>query len=86
MAAFFLLGGCDNHDVGQPCPQLLADQDPESSGGTRLEVQETIEINASFPGEELICVATAGRSGYRSKRFREDAGCPAGFSCETIPV
>lgn len=79
-----VLGACETHDIGQPCPQLLRGQDAASSTGNRAETQEVVEQNVAFPCEELICVATAGRPGYCSRKCREDAGCPDGFGCRVV--
>lgn len=76
--------GCESHDIGKPCPDLLGDEAAGNSGETRLETQEVVAQNASFPCDELICIATDGRPGYCSKRCREDAGCPSGFECRVI--
>lgn len=75
---------CDDNDIGDPCPQLLRGEDPGASSGVRSESEETVEQNASFPCDELICIATTGRPGYCSKKCRENAGCPAGFECRTV--
>ena len=80
------LGGfaCESNDIGKPCPQLLGDADPGSAAGRRVETQEVVQQDVTFPCDELICIATDGRSGYCSKRCREDAGCPTGFECRTV--
>ncbi len=80
------LAACDKTDIGQPCPELLGDTEP-ATPSTDLAQTETIEVVAydpSFPCNELICVATAGRSGYCSKLCREDAACPEGFACREV--
>lgn len=82
-AVVLLLAACDDHDLGQPCPELQANADATSGDG-RAETQEVVEQNVAFPCDELICIATSGRDGYCSKKCREDAGCPAGFSCREI--
>ena len=51
-----------------------------------MVTQEVVEQNVEFPCDDLICVATDGRSGYCSKKCREDAGCPAGFECRQVQV
>jgi hypothetical protein len=77
--------GCEKSDVGKPCPQLLGGADPSQSGEeNQVVTEEVVEQNVGFPCDELICVATAGRSGYCSKKCREDAGCPDGFECREI--
>ncbi len=76
--------GCDAHDIGKPCPQLLGGAPTAESGGTRVETLEVVEQNAAFPCDELICIATDGRPGYCSRKCREDAGCPAGFECRQV--
>jgi hypothetical protein len=75
---------CEHNDIGHGCPQLLGDQDSGTAAGTRVETQEVVQQDVTFPCDELICIATDGRAGYCSKRCREDAGCPSGFECRTI--
>ena len=78
---------CSDSDVGTPCPELLGGTDPLGGDGgftNTTEVEEVIEQNVSFPCASLVCVATAGDSGYCSKRCRNDAGCPPGFTCRPI--
>lgn len=79
-----VLFACDNNDIGKDCPELLADADPTEPEGGRTVTEEVVGHDAGFPCRELICIATAGRSGYCSKRCREDAGCPDGFECREI--
>lgn len=76
--------GCSAHDIGKECPQLLGDADPADPGEGRTETAEVIAYDVTFPCEEMICIATAGRAGYCSKHCREDAGCPDGFECREI--
>ena len=75
---------CERNDIGEACPKLLAGADPGSAAGTRVETQEVVQQDVTFPCDELICIATDGRSGYCSKRCREDVGCPNGFECRTV--
>lgn len=79
-----IAAGCDANDIGKDCPDLLGDQSPGGAAGTRVETEEVVEQDVTFPCDELICIATDGRSGYCSKRCRENAGCPAGFECRVI--
>ena len=78
------LSACETHDLGKDCRALLGDADPADGGGTRVETAEVVAYDATFPCDELICVATDGRPGYCSKKCREDAGCPAGFECRVV--
>jgi hypothetical protein len=80
------LGGlaCERHDIGRDCPRLLEGSDPGGAAGTRVETQEVVQQDVTFPCDELICIASDGRPGYCSKRCREDAGCPNGFECRTV--
>jgi hypothetical protein len=85
LAVLALVAGCEKHDVGKPCPQLLAGEDPSTPGEDNQTItHEVIEQNLGFPCEELICVATAGREGYCTKKCRQDAGCPDGFECREV--
>ena len=77
------LGACDKHDIGQPCEALLQEQ-PSASEENRTETQEVVGQSTSFPCEELICIATDGKTGYCSKKCRNDSGCPGGFECRVI--
>ncbi len=80
-----LLGtGCEKHDIGKPCPELELAGDATNTGEGSVETQEVVEQNVAFPCDELICIATAGRPGYCSKKCRENAGCPDGFECREI--
>ncbi len=78
------LAACDSNDIGQACPQLNEAGDAEVTAGTRVETPEVVEQSVTFPCDEFICIASQGRAGYCSKRCREDAGCPDGFSCRVI--
>ncbi len=75
--------GCESDDVGQPCPQLLQGNAADTSNG-QTTTQEVVEQNVGFPCQEMVCIATAGRSGYCTKKCRTDAGCPSGFVCREI--
>lgn len=76
---------CDDHDIGQPCLELLngTEPSPEPTGG-QVVTEEVVEQNPAFPCDEMICVASAGRAGYCTKKCRSDSGCPAGFECRTV--
>jgi hypothetical protein len=78
------VSGCDTSDVGQPCPQLGSEATTTAGGPGSAETQEVVAYDPSFPCSDLVCIATAGRSGYCSKVCREDAGCPDGFECRVI--
>lgn len=78
------LAGCKRSDIGTDCPALLGGADPGAQGDTRSVTLEVVAQDLSFPCEEMICIATAGRPGYCSKKCREDAGCPQGFVCREI--
>jgi hypothetical protein len=84
MLAGLALAACQTSDVGKSCPQLLADTQPTDSYGSRAETQEVVEQNVTFPCDDFVCVATAGRSGYCTQKCREDVGCPDGFVCRTV--
>ncbi|MBI3180382.1 MAG: hypothetical protein HYZ27_12015 [Deltaproteobacteria bacterium] len=79
-----LAPACEQHDIGKPCPQLLGDAEPALEGTTRLETEEVVAQDTNFPCEDLICIATDGRSGYCSRKCRSAAGCPDGFTCRTV--
>jgi hypothetical protein len=82
--ALMMMGlGCETHDIGKPCYNMIS-LDPPKAGGTRLETQEVVEQNVEFPCNDMICVSTDGRAGYCSRKCREDAGCPAGFECRQV--
>lgn len=83
MTLAFGPAGCDSHDLGKPCPDLL-DGEASSSDGSRLETQEIVGIDVTFPCEEFVCIATDGRPGYCSKKCRDDAGCADGFACRVV--
>ena len=51
---------------------------------TLSNTQEVVGQDASFPCEQLICVASGGRGGYCSGKCLDDAGCPAGFECSVV--
>ena len=85
VALAIVSSACDSDDIGKPCPQLgVGEEDATSADGSRLETQEVVGVDVSFPCEEFICIATDGRAGYCSKKCRNDAGCPDGFSCREI--
>ncbi|MEZ4272645.1 MAG: hypothetical protein R3C68_14810 [Myxococcota bacterium] len=77
-------GACDSHDLGQPCPQLLQGVDASDNEGMRSETQEVVGQDLTYPCEELLCVASGGKTGYCSKKCRGDSGCPTGFECKAI--
>ena len=79
-----VLGGCSSSDVGQACPELLGTTDPATVGDGRTETAEVVAYDPLFPCDSLICVASAGRSGYCSRACREDSSCPTGFECRVI--
>lgn len=74
--------GCERPDIGKECPKLLAN--PPTAGGTRIETNEVVAQDFQFDCDELICVATDGRTGYCSAKCREDVGCPPGFECRQV--
>ncbi|MEM6732901.1 MAG: hypothetical protein AAF658_15200 [Myxococcota bacterium] len=85
LVAAVALGGCDDTDIGNECPQLLEQSAPASDGTEgRSETQEIVGISALFPCDDLICIATDGIAGYCSRRCRSDAACPSAFECRTV--
>lgn len=77
---------CQEHDIGQPCPQLL-DGSPLGSDlpPNETQVEEIVEQNVTFDNcSSLVCIATLGDTGYCSRKCRNDAGCPAGFECRQV--
>lgn len=74
--------GCTDYDIGRPCPELAAAA--PALDGNRTETQEIVAQDLTFPCDELICVATAGRSGYCSKKCLSDTSCPDGFTCRVV--
>jgi hypothetical protein len=49
-----------------------------------VNVLEIYGTSASFPCQDLICVAADGRDGYCTDECASDAGCPSGFQCKSI--
>lgn len=82
--AIAALHGCAADDIGKACPQLLGDESAGTQSGARSVTQEVVAQDISFPCEQMVCIATAGRLGYCTKACRENAGCPAGFECREI--
>jgi hypothetical protein len=79
------LVACNKSDVGQDCPELLGEEASANvPDASRTETAEVVAQDVTFPCDELLCVATAGRSGYCSKKCREDSGCPSGFVCREV--
>jgi hypothetical protein len=78
------IGSCASNDIGKPCPQLLGDTQPATVGDDQTATAEVVAYDPSFPCDELICIATSGRSGYCSKLCRDNAVCPQGFECREI--
>ncbi len=78
------VAGCVENDIGKACPELLGEDAGAQADGTRSITQEVVAQDLSFPCDEMICIATAGRPGYCSVKCRDDAGCPSGFVCREI--
>jgi hypothetical protein len=78
------LAACSGSDVGQPCPELLGTTDPATIGDGRTETAEVVAYDPLFRCDSLICVASAGRSGYCSRACRTNGACPGGFECRVI--
>lgn len=83
LTTLLLVSGCEQPDLGKPCPGLLGGA-PPSSGSTRTETVATVGQSTCFPCEEMICVATDGKDGYCSKKCRDDSNCPTGFVCQQL--
>lgn len=80
-AIALVTSSCDDSDIGRECPGL----DTESSSGDgRAETEEIVAIDAQFPCNSLICVATDGVDGYCSKKCRDDVSCPDAFECRKV--
>ena len=79
---------CNDSDVGEPCPELLTSEQRDNlvtvnTDGT-VNVLQIYGTSATFPCEDLICVATDGRDGYCTNECQSDTGCPTGFQCKSI--
>ncbi|MBN1962106.1 MAG: hypothetical protein JW841_14285 [Deltaproteobacteria bacterium] len=78
------ISSCEKDDIGKPCPQLLGDTEATSDDESQTKTAEIVSYDPSFPCDELICIATSGRSGYCSKRCRDNSVCPDGFECREV--
>ena len=78
--------GCSTNDIGKDCPQLSQNQPPSTptQDPTTSNTQNTVEQNVKFPCDNLICVATDGRTGYCSQKCLDNSGCPDGFTCSIV--
>src|SRR5690349_20524208 len=74
---------CARGDIGAACPDLDAVNGAQQQDGRSI-TDEIVEQRATFPCDELICIATRGSAGYCTKKCRSDDACPQGFECRAV--